>query len=103
MIGRRLPTTPKSQIKNALRQIWLRSRERAAALKRDNYSCQICGKKQSVAKGREVKVHVHHINEIDWDGVVELIIDRLLPDPSELKTYCKECHVEEHRKEKGIR
>ena len=36
-MGKRLPYTPRSKIRNILRRyIWLRSRERAAALKREN-------------------------------------------------------------------
>lgn len=86
--------TPRSRVRQALRQLWLRSRERASALKRDGYTCQICGIKQSKAKGREVDVHVHHVNEIDWDGVIDIIFERLLN--GELKTLCKECHTKHH-------
>jgi len=94
-MGKKLPHTPNSQIKNALRQVWLRSRERAAALKRTGYCCEVCGIKQSVAKGREVKLEVHHINGIDWSGLVDLIRERMLPDPSELEPLCVECHRKE--------
>lgn len=31
-MGKRLATTPRSQVRSALRQLWLRSRERRAAL-----------------------------------------------------------------------
>ena len=34
-MGKKLLTTPRSRVKAALRQVWLRSRERAAALKRE--------------------------------------------------------------------
>lgn len=93
-MSRRLPTTPRSRIKSALRQVWLRSRERAAAIKRERNTCELCQRKGSVAKGREVKIHVHHRDGIDWDGVVDLIIARLLPDPKRLQVLCKECHDE---------
>jgi len=76
--------------------VWLRSRERAAALKREQYTCERCGKKQSRAKGKEVYVEVHHRNRIDWEGVVSLVIERMLPDPKELEVLCKHCHGEEH-------
>ena len=82
-----------------LRQLWLRSRERAAALKRDNYTCQVCHKKQTMAKGKEFKVQVHHIHGIDWNGVVDIIKERILQQPDNLVTMCKECHDKEHKKE----
>jgi len=97
-MGKRKPDTPKGQIRSAVRQIWLRSRERVAALKRDNYTCQTCGRKQSKAKGKEFKVQVHHINGIDWDGVVDIIKKRILQHPDDLITICKDCHDKEHGK-----
>lgn len=83
------PITPKSQITSALRMLWLRSRERGFALKRDQYSCQECG-----AKGKGVKLHVHHLNGIRWDYIIEYIYRHLLVDPKELETLCKKCHTE---------
>jgi predicted HNH restriction endonuclease len=98
-MGRKLPTTPRSRIKNALRTVWLRSRERAAAMKREGYTCQICGVKQSKAKGREVDVQVHHREPINWDGVVDIIVERVLQDPSRLVVLCKACHEGMHEAE----
>lgn len=95
-MSKKLPTTPRSKVKAAIRQVWLRSRERAAALKRDGYTCQCCGRKQSKAKGKEQSIEVHHVNGIDWDGVVDLIIERVLRPPEELKTVCPDCHKAEH-------
>jgi 5-methylcytosine-specific restriction endonuclease McrA len=95
-MGRRLPTTPRSRVTNMLRQLWLRSRERAAAIKRDRYTCQTCGVKQSKAVGREVAVQVHHIEGIDWDGVVDIIVERVLQDPARLRTECVACHEAKH-------
>ena len=93
---KRKPTTPRSQVRSALRRLWLRSRERAAALKRDGYTCQQCHKKQSKAKGREVKVEVHHVRGIcDWDLMLEYVYRHLLCDPGWLETLCKECHEKE--------
>ena len=74
----------------------MRSRERAHALKREKYTCQRCGKKQSTAKGREVKVEVHHANGLDWDALVEEIFGGLLPNPDQLEVLCRECHKELH-------
>ena len=99
-MGKKLKTTPRSRIKNALRSmVWLRSRERAAALKREGYCCERCGGKQSKAKGKEFKVEVHHKEGIDWEGVTDIVIERLLPDPSELEVLCPECHDKEHKQE----
>jgi 5-methylcytosine-specific restriction endonuclease McrA len=97
-MGKKLPTTPRSRITSALRKVWLRSRERAAAIRREKNTCQRCGVKGSEAKGRVVKIQVHHIDGIDWDGVVDLVIERLLPDPSRLEVICKNCHDKEHEK-----
>lgn len=89
---KRKPTTPRSQVRAALRRLWLRSRERAACLKRDGYTCQECSAKQSKAKGREVKVEVHHLNGIEWEQIIDYIFRHLLVDPKELETLCEECH-----------
>lgn len=95
-MGKRLLTTPRSKVRAALRLLWLRSRERAASLKREKYCCQRCKKKQSVAKGKEVKLEVHHINGVEWEDLVDEIIRRLLCDPKELEVLCKSCHDKEH-------
>ena len=91
-MGKKLPTTPRSRIKSALRQLWLRSRERAKRLKDDKYTCQECGIKQSRAKGKEVYVEVHHRHGVDWAELIDLVFERLLVDPSELETLCVDCH-----------
>ena len=86
--------TTNSQIRAALRRLFLRSRERASALKRDNYTCQDCGAKQSRAKGKEVYVQVHHKEGIlNWGELFKAVRKHLLCDPSELETVCKECHT----------
>jgi len=92
---KRLPFTPNCRITSALRQLWLRSRERLAALKREQYTCERCGAKQSRARGREVKVQVHHVDGVDWSGLRELIRERLLHDPDRLAVLCERCHKEE--------
>jgi len=94
--SRKLATTPRSRIKSALRQVWLRSRERAACLKAAGHKCERCGVKASVAKGREVKVQVHHRDGINWDGIVNSIIKAMLPDPARLESVCELCHKAEH-------
>ena len=91
-MGKKLPHTPNSRIKSTLRQLFLRSRERASALKRDENRCQACGKKASVAKGRVVKVEVHHTEGIDWQEIYEIVRKQLLCNEKFMRTYCKECH-----------
>ena len=86
--------TPRSKVKNALRILSLRSRERAFAMKRDKYTCVKCGVKKSVAKGKEVKVECHHIHGIDWEALVDLVYERLLQTPDKYETLCKDCHYE---------
>jgi predicted HNH restriction endonuclease len=96
-MGKKLLTTPKSRVKNALRQVWLRSRERAAAIKREGACCEHCGVKQSVAKGREVKLEVHHKHGVlNWDAVLDAVYKYLLCDPKDLQVLCKKCHDEQH-------
>lgn len=90
------PYTPLSQIRSALRQVFLRSRERAQALKNSEYCCERCGVKQSRKKGAEVYVEVHHKDGIDWDGLLKLVRERLLPPAEGMEVLCKNCHREEH-------
>ena len=92
-MGKRLLYTPTSQIKNHLRKMWLQSRERNLAVKREHNTCQRCGAKGSVAKGREVKIEVHHREGIaNWEAVVDAIRQHILTDPDGLEVLCRECH-----------
>jgi len=92
-MGKRLPNTPKSQIRSALRRLFLRSRERAARLKSDGYTCQRCGVKQSKAWGKEVFVEVHHKGGVaNWDALFDAVYKHLLCSPEFLETLCSECH-----------
>ena len=85
--------TPRSRIVSHMRSLWLRSSERGAALKRDKYTCQDCGAKQSKAKGKEQKVQVHHKEGVlNWDELIEAIRAYLLTDPENLETLCPDCH-----------
>ena len=93
MINKKSPITTNSQIKVALRMLFLRSKERAEVLKRDNYSCQKCGVKKSQKKDNVIKVEVHHISRIDnWDKIIDEIRKYLLCPPEEMETLCKNCH-----------
>lgn len=88
--------TPNGMLTSWLRKyVWLRSRERAAALKRDDYTCQSCGKKQSRAKGKEVYVEVHHKRGINWEKIRKYIRRELLGKVEDLETLCKKCHKDE--------
>jgi 5-methylcytosine-specific restriction endonuclease McrA len=94
-MGKRLPGTPRSRIRAALRQLFLRSRERAAALKRDQYTCQYCHQKQSRAKFQKFDVQVHHREGIgNWEKVIDSVFEELLCSPEKMETICKACHSE---------
>jgi 5-methylcytosine-specific restriction endonuclease McrA len=80
--------------------LWMRSRERAAALKAANYCCADCGAKQSKAVGKEVSLEVHHLDGIQWDNIIRYIYRHVLPDPSRLQVLCKECHSKETAKQR---
>lgn len=83
-------------VRSVLRQLWLRSRERAAALKRDQYTCTRCGKKQSKARGREQAIEVHHVEGIgNWEAVIDLVFAEILCSPDKLRTICPDCHKTE--------
>ena len=83
--------TTDSQIKSALRIIWLRSRERAECLKKAGYCCVKCGVKKSTKKGKEQKVEVHHRKGIlNWQEMYEAIRKNLLCD--DIEVLCPDCH-----------
>ena len=95
-MGKKLPHTPRSRIKAVLRLLSLRSRERASVIKRDSNTCQVCGKKGSKAKGKEVKVVVHHKDGINWEKIFKFIYQELLVNPKHMQCICKDCHKEKH-------
>jgi 5-methylcytosine-specific restriction endonuclease McrA len=99
-MGKKQERTTKSQIRSALRMLFLRSREHAACKKRDKNTCQECGKKGSQAKGREVKIEIHHIENIRWDMIIDYIYRHLLVDPKDLICLCKECHAKETKNQR---
>jgi len=88
--------TPRSKIKQAIRILSLRSREKNCAMKAAKRTCNRCGKKASVAKGREVKVEAHHKHGIDWEEVITFISERVLQTPEDYEILCKGCHLKEH-------
>lgn len=97
-MAKRLETTPRSKVRAALRQLFLRSRERAAAIKRDKYTCTVCGRKQSKAKGKEFKVQAHHVDGIgNWDKIIDHVFSELLCSPDKIQTLCPDCHLNESK------
>ena len=103
-MGKKTEYTPKSRIRQALRQLWLRSRERSAALKRENNTCQSCKRKASTAKGKEFKVEVHHKDGVlNWEEIFDVIYKFLLCPETELEVLCKECHDNLHKKEELLK
>lgn len=97
-MGKKQLNTPRSRVKAALRQLWLRSRERAKCMKDAGYRCTECDVKQSVAKGKEVKLEVHHLSEIHWEKLVDLVFEMLLDAPQ--TPLCKPCHKIETEKQR---
>ena len=97
-MGKKLPNTPRSRIKSAIRQLWLRSRERAKVLKDSGYHCEDCGVKQTKAgkdKTQWITLEVHHVNMIDyWKEIIDLIAEKILE--SEQVALCKCCHKKRH-------
>lgn len=92
---KRSERTTRSQIRQALRRLSLRSRERAACLKRDGYRCRRCGAKQSRKKGAEVYVEAHHTKGVLWDVLIDQVYEMLLCHPDDMVTLCKSCHEKE--------
>jgi len=96
-MSKKLPYTPNSRIRQALRLLWMRSRERSEALKNTGYRCSVCGAKQTAAKGKELTLDVHHLEGVDWDGLFDDIRRRLLVNPKKLAPLCTECHDTMHK------
>lgn len=94
--SRRKPETPLSQIKRGLDRIWLQSRERSEALKATGYRCACCGVKQSAAKGKEVRLEVHHVDGCDRAYLANLVREHLLHQASRLVPLCEACHDAQH-------
>lgn len=95
MKGRaKLPYTPSSHIRHALRQLTQRGREKNLALKAAGRCCSKCGVKHSRAKGREVTVECHHLRRPNWERLIRVVREELLDGP--WLVLCEECHDKEH-------
>ena len=97
-------TTTNGVIRSLLRRAWLRSPERAQALKDSGYRCTNCGCKQSKAKGKEQKIEVHHLLPVmkdkEWfSEVCDKLRERLFVPPSKLEPLCPDCHKDTHAME----
>ncbi len=100
---KKLLYTPNSRIRSTLRRLFLHSRERAQALKRDKYTCQKCRLKQNRAKGREAYVECHHRKGVcNWSALFKSIRKYLLCNPKHLETLCKKCHQKRGEQERII-
>lgn len=95
-MAKKLLSTPRGKVRSSIRMLFLRSRERAKALKDAGYTCACCGVKQSKAKGKEQAVEVHHKEGIgNWEAVINHIFEEILCDPSKLQVLCPDCHKKE--------
>lgn len=101
-MGKRLEYTPNAKIKNVLHQLFMRSRERAKALRRTGYKCTACGVKQTKRKDYKLSLHVHHANGIDWEYLIAEVRKTLLCDPEFLVPLCPDCHEKEHKKNANV-
>ena len=99
-MGKKLTYTPRSRVKSALRQLWLRSRERGNAVKRDENACQVCSKKGTKAKNKKrIDIQVHHIDGIEWEELIDMVYKYLLVHENKLECLCTDCHDKKHLKE----
>jgi plasmid maintenance system antidote protein VapI len=95
--SRKAEGTPRGKVKKILRQLFVRSRERAAALKAAGYCCESCGIKQSRKDGAEVTLEVHHIKGISgWEALIDMVYAELLCSPDMLQVLCRGCHSRQH-------
>ena len=66
---------------------------RKIVLEKDDWECQLCGKRKD--QDRSLILHVHHINPVKIDPILQNDVDNCI-------TLCKKCHKKIHSK-KGCR
>jgi len=77
-----------------------RGQRKPERIERREYTCEtgdrvLCqGKEIMVQEVIEDGSEAHHDCGIDWDGLIELVRERMLSGP--LTILCKECHDAEH-------
>jgi len=64
---------------------------RKKVFERDNYTCQICGKKSGIGVGKTIKLNAHHIKSI-------YNYPKLIFKISNGVTWCSDCHLDYHKK-----
>lgn len=62
---------------------------RRAMLKRDSYTCQVCGDKNRQGRGSRINLEAHHIESLSEAPHLAL-------DPANLITLCRSCHYKTH-------
>jgi hypothetical protein len=82
---KKLPITPKSRLVSAIRRQWAWSRERAKYLKEFNGICPHC-----LMPKKKCEVEVHHLKNISWDVIIDLIRELVLN--AECEVVCRDCH-----------
>ena len=66
---------------------------RKMVLEKDDWECQLCGKRKD--QDRSLILHVHHINPVKIDPILQNDVDNCI-------TLCKKCHKKIHSR-KGCR
>jgi len=93
--------TPDTMLRSWLRRwVWSKCCEKSYTNRREGYCCEHCGVKNSRAKGKEVRVIVHHQKLINWDKIFKVLRRELLVSPNQLTCLCDECHKAEHKRMK---
>jgi predicted HNH restriction endonuclease len=95
-VGRKQLHTPRSRVCAALRHLWLRSRERSAAIKREGNCCEACGVKGGKRDGQEIVIHAHHVDGVEWEDILDNIYAHLLVNPERISVLCSTCHAVQH-------
>jgi hypothetical protein len=80
--GKRIWSTEESNINYYSREVQPELRQ--MVFERDNWTCKKCNSIESL--------HCHHIEGIRWEPLESADVDKCI-------TYCKQCHLQVHKKE----